>query len=107
MGNCCIGCCDWCATLGPNPKIITCPLCNKRTLRGRASIEYIKKFGCTICRIKSKYEKGKYYSPPDINKAVGRYHKEKNEKNEKSLQFNSFMQNYYDKYLDEYSAEVI
>ena len=105
MGNCCIGCCDWCATLGPNPKILICPLCKKKTLRGRANVAYIKKFGCTICRIKSKYKKGPYKPPTYPNKAVGRYHKL--EQQLQPLQFNSCMQNYYDKYIDQYSVEVI
>lgn len=46
-------CYEWLHSLGPYPRIVKCPFCNRNEWRGDLSVEYIKKNGCILCR----YEK--------------------------------------------------
>ena len=43
-------CYEYIHTLGPYPKIVKCPFCNRNEWRGDLTVGYIKKNGCILCR---------------------------------------------------------
>ena len=43
-------CYEWFNSIGPYPRIVKCPFCNRNEWRGDLTVEYIKKNGCILCR---------------------------------------------------------
>jgi len=43
-------CYEWFNSIGPYPRIVKCPFCNRNEWRGDLAVEYIKKYGCILCR---------------------------------------------------------
>ena len=48
-------CYEWLHTLGPYPRIVKCPYCNRNEWRGDLTVDFIKRNGCILCRCKQRH----------------------------------------------------